>query len=105
MSGNSLFDWPDLTLANLTAQGTMLAFEAQQVVALRLTKLAMGGPDVPREAALMVAEKMQALQESGALMLHAALDGKKHMNAPEIVQLYRKKVRANRRRLSQVTAS
>ncbi len=100
MYEKSLFAWPDLTLANLTAQGAMLALEAQQVVALRLARLALGGPDAPREATLMVTEKVQALQESGALLLSAALDGKKHMNAPEILQLYRKKVRANRRRLS-----
>ncbi len=96
-----LFAWPDLTLANLTAQGAMLVMEAQQVAALRLAKLAQGGPGAQREAALMVTEKMQALQESGLLLLRAALDGKKHMNAPEIVQLYRKKVRANQRRLSE----
>jgi hypothetical protein len=100
MYGKSPFAWPDLALANLTAQGAMLAWEVQQVVALRLARLALGGPDAPHEAALMVTEKMQALHESGALLLSAALDGKKHMNAPEIVQLYRKKVRANRRRLS-----
>ncbi len=102
MYEKSLFAWPDLALANLAAQGAMLALEAQQVVALRLARLALGGPDAPREAALMVTEKMQALQESGALLLNAALHGKKHMNAPEIMQLFRKKVRANRRRLSEM---
>ncbi len=84
MYEKTLFGWPDLTLANLTAQGTMLALEAQQVMALRLARLAQGGPDAPHEAALMVTEKMQALQESGALLLSAALDGKQHLNVPEI---------------------
>lgn len=100
MYEKSLFAWPDFALANLTAQGAMLALEAQQVVALRLARLAQCGPEAPGEMALMVTEKMLALQESGALLLSAALHGKKHMNGPEIIQLYRKKVRANRRRLA-----
>lgn len=104
MNERSLFAWPDLTLANLVAQGAMLAFEAQQVAVLRLVRLVLGGPEVPGEAALMVAEKVQALQESAELLLNAALDGKKHLNAPEIIQLYRKKVRANQRRLSGITS-
>ncbi|MDE2238768.1 MAG: hypothetical protein KGJ73_02415 [Rhodospirillales bacterium] len=92
--------WPDWTLANLAVQSAMLTMEAQQVAALRLARLAQGGPDMPGEATLMVTEKLQALQESSVLLLDAALDGKHHMNAPQIVQLYRKKVRANRRRLT-----
>lgn len=92
--------WPDMTLANLAVQGTMLAWEAQQVVALRLAKLAQGGPDASQEALLMVTEKLQALQEGGALAMKAALKGDKNLNAPEILRLYRKKVRANCRRLS-----
>lgn len=92
--------WPDMTVANLAAQGALLAWEAQQVVALRLAKLAQGGPDAGHEAFLMVTEKLQALQEGSALLMRGALQGDKHFNTPEIMQLYRKKVRANRRRLS-----
>lgn len=104
MNKESFFARPDLTLANLTAQWAMLALEAQQVVALRLAKLAQGGPDVASETLLMIMEKMQALQESAALLLNAPMDGQKYLNAPEILQLYRKKVRANQRRLSGVPA-
>lgn len=94
------FAWPDMTLANLAIQSAMLAWEAQQVVALRLAKLAQGGPDVPREAVLMVTEKLETMQQGGALLMAGVLKGDKHLNTPEVLQLYRKKVRANRRRLS-----
>lgn len=100
MNKASWFAWPDMTLANLAVQSTMLAWEAQQVMALRIAKLAQGGPDVPHETLLMVTEKLQALQEGGALLVKGAIKGDKHLNTPEILQLYRKKVRANRRRLS-----
>lgn len=100
MSKDSWFTWPDMTLANLALQGVMLAWEAQQVVALRLAKLAQGGPDAPHEAMLMVTEKLQAMHEGGALLMKGALRGDKHLNTPEVLQLYRKKVRANCRRLS-----
>lgn len=92
--------WPGLDLPNLTMQSAMLAFEAQQVIALRLAKLAQGGQDAPHETLLMVSEKLMAAHESGALMLDAAMSGKPGLNAPEVMQLYRKKVRANRRRLA-----
>lgn len=100
MSKRSWYIWPDMTLVNLAAQGTMLAWEAQQVIALRLAKLAQGGTGASQEAMLMVTEKLQALQEGGALAMRAALKGEQDLNAPEIMRLYRKKVRANCRRLS-----
>lgn len=100
MSQTSWFAWPDMTLANLAVQTAMLAWEAQQVVALRVAKLAQGGPDAPHEAFLMVTEKLQAMQEGGALLVKGALKGDKHLNTREVLQLYRKKVRANCRRLS-----
>lgn len=100
MNKPSWFTWPDMTLANFAAQTAMLAWEAQQVIALRMTKFAQGGADVPHETLLMVAEKLQAMQESGALLVKGALEGDKHLNAPEVLQLYRKKVRENHRRLS-----
>ena len=100
MRKTSWFTWPDMTLANLAVQSAMLAWEAQQVVALRLAKFAQGGPDAPHEALLMVTEKLQAMQEGSALLMRGALKGDKHLNTPEVLQLYRKKVRANCRRLS-----
>lgn len=71
----------------------MLALESQHVVALRLMKLAAGGPAAAGEMNLMTLEKMKALaHESGRMML-----GDTHAS---MVKRYRTRVRANRPRLS-----
>ena len=93
-SKTAMFPW-----ATMAFQSTMLAMEAQQVIAMRLTKMALGGPDVQREAELMVSEKLETMVEGGQMMMMAALGGKSD-GADKVVQLYRKKVQANRKRLS-----
>ena len=95
----AFFPWPDLSLANRALQGALLAFESQQVIALRLAKISRGGADAPREAQLMVSEKLATMAEGGQMMLHAALGGQQDLGADSIIQLYRRKVRANKRRL------
>jgi hypothetical protein len=71
----------------------MLAAESQQVISLRLVKLGKAGPRARREARRMVSEKIAAAsQAAGRLMRGASTD--------DIVNDYRRKVRANRRRLS-----
>ncbi len=97
MAKTPSFLWPNLGLA---FQSTMLAIEAQQVIALRLTKMAFGGADAQAEAELMVSEKLSAMAESGKMMMLGALGGRQDLNADRVVELYRRKVRANRRRLS-----
>ncbi len=94
------YPWPNMALANMAFQSTMLAIEAQQVIALRLAKMAMGGPDVRGEAKLMVAEKVETAAKGGQMMMEAALGGKRDLGAGQVVKLYRRKVRANRRRLA-----
>jgi hypothetical protein len=71
----------------------MLAAESQQVVWLRLLKLSAGGPSAQHEARLMASEKIvAATQAAGRLMLGDTAD--------RVVSGYRRKVRANARRLS-----
>jgi hypothetical protein len=77
----------------LTMRATMLAFEAQRVVGLRMMKLAAGGPGAQQEAKRMVAEKGAALAEATAIL---ATGGP----AKAVVRRYRTRVRANERRLS-----
>ncbi len=91
---------PNLSFANMAFQSTMLAIEAQQVIALRLTKMAFGGPDVQAEAELMVSEKLETMAESSGMMIRAAMSGTHDLGVEKIIQLYRRKVRANRRRLA-----
>jgi hypothetical protein len=59
----------------------------------------MGGPNVHKEAALMVSEKLETMAEGGHMMVAATLCGEHDLGADKVVQLYRRKVRANRRRL------
>jgi hypothetical protein len=74
----------DLFAANL---------EAHQVIALRMTKLAKGGPGAKMEASLMFTEKMAATVEAAHTL---ALGG-----SPEtVLQRYRTIMRANAKRLS-----
>jgi hypothetical protein len=71
----------------------MLAIESQQVVALRMMKLAAGGSGAHSEAHRMVSEKMtEANNAAMSLMMGASPDS--------VVHGYRRKVRANARRLS-----
>ena len=71
----------------------MLAAESQQVVWLRMMALAEGGPRAQAEAELMVAEKVAAATHAaGRLMMGHSPDS--------VVDHYRRKVKANVRRLS-----
>jgi hypothetical protein len=70
---------------------TMLAVEAQSVVAMRLTSAAMGRGS-HAENTLMVTEKVSAFVEAAAAL---AAGGSPH----KVVRGYRKHVRANARRL------
>lgn len=71
----------------------MLGFEAQQVIWLRTFRLAHGGKLGEREARRMVAEKVTAGTQAAASIAAGA-------GAERVMRGYRKKVRANRRRLS-----
>lgn len=71
----------------------MLAAESQHVIALRLTKLAMGGQDAQVEAHRMVAEKIVAAAETVVSLAAGAEPG-------DIVTDLRRRVGANARRLA-----
>jgi len=71
----------------------MLAAESQHVIWLRSVKLAAGGEHALEEAQLMISEKaFAAFGAAGRLAMGDSPD--------RIVSGYRKKVRANARRLS-----
>lgn len=87
----------------LAASGTRLALEAQQVIALRLAKIARGGPKAREESVRMVAEKLRAQQESQRIVIEAIASGKPHTAPKRVMQHYLGKVGANRRRLRKET--
>lgn len=70
----------------------MLGIEAQLVIGQRLAMLAVGGPKARAEAQRMVAEKVSAAGDAAVTL---ALGG----SPRKIVRGYRRKVRANARRL------
>jgi hypothetical protein len=78
---------------NYWANVAMLAAESQRTIWLRMMKMASGGDGARDEAQLMVSEKIKAAVEATGKLARGAA-------ANSVVQSYRKKVRANSRRLS-----
>ena len=76
----------------LTFDATLLAFESQRVVGLRLACLAAGGVAAEAEAQRMVVEKGAAFVEAATTL---AFGG----SANTVIRRYRTHVRANERRL------
>jgi hypothetical protein len=82
-------------------QAARLGWEAQNVIVLRLLRLAGGSDSGQTEARRMIAEKMSALTEAQAVVTSVALQGGSgHTAAKRVLNVYKKRVRANRRRLS-----
>ena len=79
--------------AKLTLDTALLAMEAQTVIGMRLSQIAVGR-GTAAETQLMVTEKMLALVEAAGTV---AMGGSAH----KVVRGYRKRVRANVRRLRQ----
>lgn len=73
--------------------------EAQQVIGLRLAKLAGGGAAAAVEIDRMVSEKMTAALEAQQAAMRAILTGNTTQIPLRTLALYRRKMRANRTRL------
>jgi hypothetical protein len=74
--------------------------EAQQVIGLRLAKLAGGGAAAAAEMNRMVSEKVKAALEAQHTAAKAALTGNAAQIPSRTAALYRRKMRANRQRLN-----
>jgi len=70
----------------------MLAMESQAVIGLRLARIAAGGAGAQTEMQRMVSEKVLAASEAAMLLASGG-------SSSAMVAGYRRKVRANRRRL------
>ncbi|WP_336487549.1 hypothetical protein [Methylobacterium nigriterrae] len=79
----------------LGVDATMLALESQQVIGMRLMMLSAGGTAAQAEAHRMVSEKITAAGEAALLVASGG-------STARVVAGYRRKVRANARRLSKV---
>jgi N-acyl-D-aspartate/D-glutamate deacylase len=79
-----------------------LGVEAAAVVGLRTLKIAAGGPSAAEEARLMVDEKVAAGLALHAKAVSGALGTSPASVAKSTISHYRRKVRANRRRLQRL---
>lgn len=78
-----------------------LGAEAQSVIALRMLRLAAGGHRMEAEATRMVTEKIAAAAEAQVAAAIATVGGRPHhVVANKSIRVLKRRVRANRRRLS-----
>ena len=85
----------------LSFQAVRLGWEAQNVMVLRLMRLAGGGVAGHTEANLMVTEKVAALTEAHVAGTTVAIKGGDgHDLVKKVMKVYQKRVRRNKRRLS-----
>jgi hypothetical protein len=84
---------------SLTLDAAQLGLEAQNVIALRLMHLAGGGPSAQAEAKRMVTEKATTFLDVQLATAVAMMSGRGHSAPRQALGLYRRRVRANRRRL------
>jgi hypothetical protein len=92
----------DIAMSNAFTEATdsfpwfasaMLAFEACEVIRLRMTKFASADGDAEHEASLMMSEKVDAMFEASASLMAGA-------SAATVIGRYREHVAANAKRLS-----
>jgi hypothetical protein len=86
---------------SVTLKTIQLGFEAQNVIALRMMRLAAGGATAQTEARRMIADKMAAGIEVQAVAASSVTSGQKDtVVAGKILRVLKKRVHANKRRLS-----
>ena len=89
---------PWLTLGLKTIQ---MGVEVQSVIALRMLRLAAGGARMEAEVTRMITENPAAAAEAQAVAAVAAMKGHpQHVVAGKTLKVFKKRVRANKRRLS-----
>ena len=98
---------PPLSPASYVAlylEAAMLAIEAQQVMALRMMRLWMGGAAAEAEVSRMISEKAVAATAAGLGVMAGLAAGHGDAEiARRAVRDYRRRVGANRRRLVKAT--
>jgi hypothetical protein len=83
----------------LALESWALGWEASTVIGLRMAKISRGDDSALGEASLMVSEKVSAAIELNAALLRRTTGMTPLAGTQHAVRLYRRKVRANRRRL------
>ncbi|KAF2991674.1 hypothetical protein OGR47_08820 [Methylocystis sp. MJC1] len=88
------------SLATLFADTLALSLAANAVIAVRLTKMALGAVDPNHESSLMVSEKIDAAAEATFAAARAVAMGQAHHAAGRAVAVYKRRVDRNLRRLT-----
>jgi hypothetical protein len=94
-----MYKWPYNGWATASLDAWALGFEASTVIGLRVAKMAMGGPAASAEAQRMLSEKVQSAFELQAALMTGGLGTSPLMGTKKVLRHYRRKVKANRRRL------
>ena len=90
-----------LSWFSLAIKAGQLAAESQSVIARRMMRIAGGGSAAHSEIQSMVSEKAAALADAQIAMARGLLWNTDHaVTARRVLAIYRKRVRANNRRLS-----
>jgi hypothetical protein len=76
-----------------------LGMESSAVIGLRMVKIAAGGPGASEEAARMFSEKLQSGLELQAALMTGRLGTTPLAGTQKTLRHYRRKVKANRKRL------
>ena len=88
------------TMMKAWFEAAQFGADSQSVIAMRLMKMASGGPGATTEAHRMVSEKVAAFTESQGVLMAALMNGTSIESAAvKAYAPYRRAVRANRRRL------
>lgn len=77
-----------------------LGIEMNAVIGLRMLQIATNDPKAQAEAQLMITEKMMALTTAQTRYAIDVMTGQGHRAPARAVAFYRRKVRANRARLT-----
>lgn len=86
---------------SLMLKTIQLGLEAQSVIALRMMRLAAGGANATTEARRMIADKIAAGVEAQAVAASGLAFGRKNtVVVGKVLRVFKKRVRANKRRLS-----
>ena len=90
----------NLNMMSAWFEAARFAADSQRVIALRMMRMANGGPLAVTEASQMIAEKVAAFSEAhGAVVATMIAGGSLETAAAKAYAPYRRAVRANSRRL------
>lgn len=84
-------------------EAARFGYDAQRVIGLRMLRMAAGGTDASAEARMMVAEKLTAFADAQLAIAVALVSGSTlDVAAARAFRPYRRRVRANKSRLSRL---